>query len=171
MIHHTTKYDNSLHYLFETELLYQSKKTLVVFTPSGVSLESYRGKLKAQSNMLMFYFRDHLFNVHIHWNQDWSPKMHYVNIASHAKWSDKKISAIDLDLDLIRFSGTDEIILDDEDEFLAHSTLYNYPKDLIQKCWNEVDILRQEMTLRQGLWCDDIFDWRPGKPLPDLYPP
>ena len=168
MNHHTTKYDNSLHYLFETEVLYQSERTLVAFTPCGVFLESYRGKFKLRSNILMFFFKDHNYNVHIHWNQDWSPRMHYVNIASKASWDDKKITAIDLDLDLIRFSGADEVILDDEDEFLEHSKLYKYPKDLIEMCWKEIDTLRNEMFLRQGLWSDEIFNWRPGKSLSDF---
>ncbi len=168
MIHHTTKYDNSLHYLFETEVIYQSENTLVVFTPCEVSLESYRGKLISKSNVLMFYYRDQNYNVHIHWDKDWSARMHYVNIASKASWNDKKISAIDLDLDLIRFSGTDEIILDDEDEFWEHNTLYKYPEDLKHMCLKEVDILQNEMKLQKGIWGDDIFKWRPGKSLPDF---
>ncbi len=166
MKHHTTKYNNNLHYLFETEVLYQSDKSIVAFTPFGVNLESYRGKFKTSTNMLMFFFNNRTHNIFIHWNKDWSPRMHYVNIASKANWNDDRITAIDMDLDLIRFSGTDEVVLDDEDEFLNHSKLYKYPKDLIEICWKEVDILRNEMILREGLWGDEIFNWRPGKSLP-----
>ncbi len=154
------------HYLFETEVIYQSENTLVIFSPCGVSLDSYRGKVISESNILLFYYREQNYNVHIHWNQDWSPKMHYVNIASKANWDDGKISAIDLDLDLIRFFGSDEIILDDEDEFLENSTLYKYPEDLKTICLKEVDKLRKNLKLRQGLWSDEIFKWRPGKSLP-----
>ncbi|MBB6480023.1 DUF402 domain-containing protein [Spirochaeta isovalerica] len=167
MIHHTTKFNSDIHYRFETEIIYESDSTLVVYTPSDTPLKSYRGAFNTHTHILMFYFRDRYHNIHIHWNPDWTPRMHYVNIASKADWDSERVSAIDLDLDLIRFYNSDEIILDDEDEFEENSSRYSYPADLIERCRDEARIIRKDMSSRKGIWSDDIFSWRPGVSLPE----
>lgn len=167
MIHHTTKYNSDIHYCFETELIYESENTLAVYTPSDTPLKSYRGEFNTHTHILMFYFRDRLHNIHIHWNPDWTPRMHYVNIASKADWNKEKVSAIDLDLDLIRFFNSDEIILDDEDEFEENSGRYCYPADLIDRCRTEAVNIRTKMSSRRGIWSDEIFKWRPGEGIND----
>ncbi|MBN2657305.1 MAG: DUF402 domain-containing protein [Spirochaetales bacterium] len=166
MIHHTTKYNSGTHYRFETRKIYESEKILAVYTPCDTPLKSYRGEFNTHTHILMFYFRDRLHNIHIHWNPDWSPRMHYVNIASEADWNGEQVSAIDLDLDLIRFFGSEEIILDDEEEFEENSSRYSYPPDLIVRCRREADQVREEMGTRLGIWSDEIFSWRPGEKLP-----
>lgn len=65
-------------------------------------------------------------------------------------WSDEKVSAVDMDLDLIRFAGEDEIILDDEDEFLENSQIFNYPKELIDMCRIEAEFCEKKCYQGKG---------------------
>jgi len=54
----------------------------------------------------------------------------YVNIDTPAVWEDARISVVDLDLDVIRFSdGRVEVV--DEDEFALHQQRFGYPPELI----------------------------------------
>jgi protein associated with RNAse G/E len=55
----------------------------------------------------------------------------YCDIATVPHWADEtEITAIDLDLDVIR-RRTGEVILVDEDEFAAHQVKYDYPADVV----------------------------------------
>jgi hypothetical protein len=55
----------------------------------------------------------------------------YVDITTPPRWTaPDRVTAIDLDLDVIRFQD-DRIMLDDEDEFEAHRVSYGYPSDIV----------------------------------------
>jgi uncharacterized protein len=57
----------------------------------------------------------------------------YVDIATPAVWpAADHVTAVDLDLDVIRF-GNGDVVLEDEDEFEEHRLLYSYPDDLIER--------------------------------------
>ncbi len=56
----------------------------------------------------------------------------YVDVSMPAEWlSDRHVTAVDLDLDVIRFRDG-RTILDDEDEFAEHQVSLGYPKDVIE---------------------------------------
>lgn len=57
----------------------------------------------------------------------------YVDVSMPPQWpNDKHVTAVDLDLDVIRLrDGT--VFLDDEDEFAEHQVSLGYPKDVIEK--------------------------------------
>src|SRR4029453_16243992 len=54
----------------------------------------------------------------------------YVNIQTPAVWDGDRVTTVDLDLDIVRFTdGRLEIV--DRDEFELHQGLYGYPEDLV----------------------------------------
>jgi protein associated with RNAse G/E len=54
----------------------------------------------------------------------------YVNISTPAVWSDGRIVATDVDLDVIRYAdGRVEVV--DREEFELHQELYDYPQAII----------------------------------------
>jgi uncharacterized protein len=55
----------------------------------------------------------------------------YVDIATVPVWSDGTVTAVDLDLDVIR-GWTGRVWVDDEDEFAANRVRYAYPSDLVR---------------------------------------
>lgn len=165
IIHHTTKYDGSIHYRYPVEIIAQTDTAIAVFVAANVPLHSYRGDFRTTMHILQLFFADVYHNISIAWEYDWSPRMHYVNIATPATWNDGRVTAIDLDLDLILKPETDKIILDDEDEFTAHIDRFGYPDELIRRCRAEVDRLWPAMEARTGVFGHDIFHWRPEDDL------
>ncbi|MGH7921062.1 MAG: DUF402 domain-containing protein [Candidatus Dormibacteraceae bacterium] len=55
----------------------------------------------------------------------------YVDVCTPARWHGNRMTAIDLDLDVLRL-GDGEIRVDDEDEFALHQVELRYPGWLIQ---------------------------------------
>lgn len=165
MLLNTTKYDGGLHYRFEVETVYRDSEVLAVYREPDVELESYRGTFTAPGHLLNVFYAARFHNIAIMWLRDWTPRMHYVNVATPAQWDDRRVTAADMDLDIIRFAGEDRVILDDEDEFALHTRSMSYPADLVSRCLAEADALRRRMVARDGLFSDSIFDWRPGTEL------
>ena len=165
ILHHTTKYDGSLHYRFPAEVVHRSKETLILYRGPGISVDSYRGSMIAEHHVLLFYYGNRHHNVVVFWQEDWSPRMHYVNIITPPEWNGRVVTAVDMDLDLIRFATENRVIVDDEDEFEKHIKLYNYPQQLVDTCRGELDRIREAMSIEKGVLSNSIFDWRPGEPV------
>jgi hypothetical protein len=74
----------------------------------------------------------------------------YVDITSVPRWHDDLVTAVDLDLDVVRrFDGS--WYVDDEDEFAEHQVAYGYPADVIAgaeaECARVVDEIRSGAAL------------------------
>jgi protein associated with RNAse G/E len=161
IIQHTTKYDGTIHYRFPAEVVAESEEALALYRKPGVPFESYRDNRIGENHMLILFYQNRYHNVEIAWKADWEPAMHYLNIASPAEWDRVVVTAVDLDLDLIR-RATGEILIDDEDEFELHIERFHYPKELIDRCRSELERLHIAMQERRGILSDQIFDWRPA---------
>ncbi len=75
----------------------------------------------------------------------------YVDITTVPEWRGPSVSMVDLDLDVIGMNDG-SVIVDDEDEFVAHQTLLGYPATV-------VDTARQscELQLAAVLGRDEPF--------------
>lgn len=166
MLLNTTKYDGSLHYRFMTRPVYEDDETLVVYRGTDEEIRSYRGTFTADNHIINIFFASRYHNIVIMWNRDWTPHMHYVNIATPATWDDRRVTAVDMDLDIIRRAGEERVILDDEDEFAHHTGVMEYPEKLVDRCRREVDVIHSRVTAREGIFDNRIFEWRPDRELP-----
>ena len=126
-------------------------------------MRSYRGTMIAQRHLLLFFYGNRYHNTVISWHEDWSPHMHYVNIATPAEWDGISVSAIDMDLDLFRLVRDGIVVIDDEDEFEKHIVLFQYPRKLVDTCRGELERVHEAMSSRRGVLSESIFDWRPGE--------
>lgn len=71
----------------------------------------------------------------------------YVDITSVPQWHDDLVTAVDLDLDVIRlFDGS--WFVDDEDEFAEHQVVLGYPVDVIAEA--EAECVRVVDEIRSG---------------------
>ena len=168
MLHHTTKYDGTIHYRFPVDVVHESGDVIVVYRAHGVRMHSYRGTFSSDWHSLFFFYADRYHNVAVAWMPDWTPRLHYVNIATPASWADGTLSAVDLDLDLILQARDGQIILDDEDEFQEHIDVFGYPQHLVRTCRNETSRIEQAMKERRGVFSDAAFEWRPGDDVDPL---
>jgi protein associated with RNAse G/E len=158
---HSTKFNGSKHYRFESFVVSESADEIRVYNGPGVALDSYRGQLTSISHNLRIYWPDRFWNLSIRWRPDWSLEDYYVNIATPAKWTSEQIDWVDLDLDLILSPDSPEPLLDDQDEFERHAVKWKYPADLVQTCWATVEHVRHVMRRRESPFDDTIARWRP----------
>lgn len=158
----STKYDGSLHYDYTAGLVRIEPNLLVVYTPPGISVDSYRGKQIARRHSLELYWSDRYYNIHVNWSSDWQTHSHYVNIATPATWHTGEANYIDLDLDVIWRATTNEVILDDEDEFLLHQQRFGYPAELIAQAWDSSHEVRSLIAQRAYPFDGSLYTWRPN---------
>ena len=158
---HSTKYDGSLHYRYPMMVVREDPNLLILYVSPGTLCESYRGQLTARHHSLELYWSDRFYNLTVMWYADWRPRMHYVNVATPATWSDGTLRFIDLDLDVIWRSDTGEVILDDEDEFALHQVRFGYPSDLIARAWRTGGEVRDLIARRSYPFDGSLHTWRP----------
>jgi hypothetical protein len=79
-------------------------------------------------------------------NDDRSHIHTYVDITSPSTWtSESRLTAIDLDLDVIRY-WDGRVLLDDEDEFDEHRIAYGYPEDVVSSARRAADEILEAVT-------------------------
>jgi protein associated with RNAse G/E len=159
---HSTKYDGSLHYRYNTTLVHEEANALMLYMQPGTPIESYRGSMIAEYHNLQIYWSDRRYNLHVSWYAEWRPLNHYVNVATPAVWNDGTLNFIDLDLDVIWRSSTGEVILDDEDEFALHQVHFGYPSHLIEQSLRSSLEVRQLIAQRSYPFDGSLHAWRPN---------
>ncbi|HEU5015743.1 MAG TPA: DUF402 domain-containing protein [Roseiflexaceae bacterium] len=158
---HSTKYDGSIHYRYNATVVREEVNLLHLYRPPGTKATSYRGERLGTRHSLEIFWADRPYNLHVIWYPDWQPAMHYVNIATPATWHDGRLHFIDLDLDVIWRARTDEIMLDDEDEFELHQARFGYPQELIAQAWHTSREVQDMMAHRVYPFDGSLLAWRP----------
>jgi uncharacterized protein len=162
---HSTKYDGSLHYHYDSVVVREESNLLVLYTAPGTPTQSYRGFVTASNHSLELYWTDRLYNLHVNWYADWRPRSHYINIATPATWHDGTLRFVDLDLDVIWRTPSGEVILDDEDEFSLHQVRFGYPAELIAQALRSGEEVREMIARRVYPFDGSLHEWRPhGSP-------
>ncbi len=157
----STKFDGSLHYQFESQLVSASANEIRLYTPPRVKLVTYRGELSTTSHSLRIFYTDRAWNVMIRWHADWRLEEHYVNIAEPATWDGRVVRWVDLDLDIIHHAGAAEPVLDDEDEFERHRVKWGYPQDVVDRAWASVETVWAMMKRAETPFDEQTTLWRP----------
>jgi hypothetical protein len=157
---HSTKYDGSLHYRYRMMVVREEPNLMVLYGAPGTPIDSYRGQSVAIYHALEFYWSDRFYNLIVTWHADWRPRLHYVNVATPATWHNDTLHFIDLDLDVIWRADTDEVILDDEDEFTEHQVRFGYPPDLIARVWRSSEEVRAMIAGRSYPFDGSLHAWR-----------
>jgi hypothetical protein len=124
------KYDGSLHWNYETDLLGEDEHG--IWVAAGPATRVFKGttlKGPPESPHVL------LFPRQAWWTGCFNAEPHrteiYCDITSVPHWpSETEVTAIDLDLDVRRRRhGAVELL--DEDEFAAHQVRYGYPADVV----------------------------------------
>ena len=155
---HSTKYDGSLHYRYPAEVVSLGPTEARVFTPAGTACESYRGPVDIAHPVLMVYWTDRPWNLHLSWFPDGRLRHWYVNVATPATWDDGVLRFVDLDVDVIlRASG--EIVVLDEDELAEHRVRFGYPDALVEHVHATAREIRAAMAARTYPFDDALTGW------------
>jgi protein associated with RNAse G/E len=81
----------------------------------------------------------------------WASVEVYVDITTVPQWSDGTMTAVDLDLDVIR-SRSGRVWVDDEDEFADHRVRFGYPDDVVRLASRSCDDVLAAVTARAGAY-------------------
>jgi protein associated with RNAse G/E len=71
----------------------------------------------------------------------------YADICTPARWEPRRVTMVDLDLDVARTPAGDSRILD-EDEFEEHRIAYAYPDDVVHSARSAAAVLLEKISAR-----------------------
>lgn len=122
------KWPDRLHWQFETRRLGEDEHGVWLYAPPGTIAQCGDEPPKALYGFVTCVPDGEWWLAEFYWNHPWHEV--YVNIGTPPVWDGRRVSQIDLDLDVARrIDGT--VVVLDEDEFDAHRARYGYPVDLI----------------------------------------
>jgi protein associated with RNAse G/E len=123
------KWPDRKHWQFESEVLGEDDFGVWLYTaPGSVVQRGAEEPTSLTSGFVGLAPRDEWWMAEFYWDH---PRHEiYVNIGTPCEWSEKGVTSIDLDLDVVRhLDGLVEVL--DEDEFLDHQVRHAYPQHLI----------------------------------------
>lgn len=162
---HSTKFDGSLHYRYDVEVVARTPGMIALYLALGTPFDSYRGSFTAKRHYLLLHWSDRAYNLEVMWEADWRPRSHYVNVATPSVWDSESVRFVDLDLDVIWEAASGAIILDDADEFAEHRVRYGYPPELVNQAWDTVREVHELFRAAIPPFDGRLYTWRPGTPL------
>ncbi len=124
-----TKWDGSLHWHFRLQLLGEDEHGVWLAAPSGTSLQ--RGDEPPTTEHDGFLVLVPPMDTWMAlWNVEDDPEL-YVDVTSVAQWSGDEVTAVDFDLDVVRYRDG-RVALLDEDEFEEHQVEFGYPGAVVE---------------------------------------
>jgi protein associated with RNAse G/E len=96
------------------------------------------GNITAGTVSLEYFWSDQWYNVFKFVRPGGELHCHYCNIALPAKWSERELSFVDLDVDIVVDADNSVKVLD-EDEFEANRLIFGYPADIVAGVRNAVE--------------------------------
>lgn len=141
------KYNNKLHYEWQTILIKENDNYVLVKGEIGRKLKHYtKGKVfNCPLKSLEFFSLTEGFTVNIDISNSGDIE-YYCNICLPSKFNleEKNLSFIDLDLDLI-IDNKGHLKVIDEDEFILNSVSMSYPKDIIDLTYKNLENLKKKI--------------------------
>lgn len=124
------KWPDRLHWQLEGERLGEDEHGVWLLVPRNtVARRGYEPAMQTPYGFVMLIPEAEFWLVEFYWDNPEHPV--YVNIGTPPEWHGDRVTQVDLDLDVVR-RPDGEIEVVDEDEFLAHQVLYEYPQELIE---------------------------------------
>jgi protein associated with RNAse G/E len=152
-----TNYDGSPHWVHPALLLHAGDDLVITQTAAGLVIDREAGTFTSPFNTRGHYWPDRWFNVIRLEKQDgktgaWKLDGFYCNIASPVQFDGDTVGYVDLQLDVRVFVGDDggwwhRVI--DQDEFEEARKLYEYPLELVERCWAAVDQVIELLNARR----------------------
>lgn len=176
----TFKYPDVVRYFFPAIVVKDEPEQLWVYSPSGAPVFSGKDNTlyHQKSHNLTFFFPDRDYNVIIFWNENWDFRFYYVNMALPFEREEDLCSYIDLDLDVLWCTAdsvlvkegqrTDEVYIEDRDEYEARKVEYNYPPEIMERA--EASLLEVLELIKDRVFPFDgsLIGWRPSEEMESL---
>ncbi|HLF40836.1 MAG TPA: DUF402 domain-containing protein [Acidimicrobiia bacterium] len=82
------------------------------------------------------------------WNESYKYEI-YVDVTGEPRWSAGEVTAVDLDLDVVRWRDGGRVEVLDEDEFAEHRMRFGYPPDVVAGARSTADWLVEAVGARR----------------------
>ena len=123
------KYDHREHYAWDTVVRGMLPGLTVVGRPGPRELHHYSKDaiFTFQTDATEFFWDQLPFSIGISWSSERNELRWYCNIHQALWFEDNNIHFVDLDIDVVK-QANEPFHLVDEDEFIEHAQLYDYPE-------------------------------------------
>ena len=140
------KYDGRLHYEQPLQLKEKFDNHIVLEGAIGRELIHYTREtvFKFDAETYEYFFTDRWYTAALVFDDERKVIHVYCNIAIPCEIKEDTVEFIDLDVDVIVRDGVIEVV--DLDEFEEHKKLYGYGKELENKVFNTVEIVKRDIT-------------------------
>lgn len=144
-----TKYDGSLHWHFTMHPLGSDEHGVWLGAPHGTPVQRGNERPIPSPAFTLLIPRDDW------WTAVWNAAagatpFHYevyVDVTTPATWEPRRVTMVDLDLDVVR-TRTGECSIHDEDEFAEHAPAFGYPPDVVASARRSADLLLERVAAR-----------------------
>ncbi|GAB3059051.1 DUF402 domain-containing protein [Salinicoccus sesuvii] len=158
------KYDGSLHYSWDADIIEKTEDYLLVKGRAGRQLRHYTKKQTyiCPTPSLEFFSLKEGFTVNIDIHPDGDLE-YYCNIALPSEYKNGQIHFVDLDVDFVKMPDADWKLMD-YDEFKSNSQLFNYPDHILSFVNQSIEALEEKIKTRvfpfDGFFADYILHIR-----------
>lgn len=154
---HAYKHNGGIYRSWDHAIVLEATEDYLILVNEAVIVTEINGrKWRTHEPAIWFFFKNHWYNVismlknnGIHY---------YCNIASPFTYDGKVIKFIDYDIDIKVFPDGFTKVLDLK-EFNRNKITYNYPLDLQNIVWNEVQKLKLQIKAKETLFSEK-FVWK-----------
>lgn len=127
------KADTTNYRWWQTTVESVSENEIVTFTPPGHKVEQPAGGWVSRYTIRAFYWLDKFYNLLEVYEEDGSLVEIYIHIASPVNIRNNEIHYTDFELDVVRMSGRETEVLD-EDEFAEATKTFGYSAEFQAHC-------------------------------------
>ncbi len=143
------KYDGTIHRSWQAQVIGQTSDLIeLVGTFDKEVVHTRIGVIKRATVSYEFFWLDRWYNIFRFHEPDGSLRNFYCNIGFPPRIDSDSVSYVDLDIDILVWKDYSFEILDME-EFESNSLLFNYPKNVIEKCLHTIQELKSMIINRQ----------------------
>ena len=122
------KWDGARHWQFVMQRLGEDEHGLWLWSPAGSAMQRGDEPVRCSKAINLKLIPENKW-----WTAIWSwqrPQDLYIDIITPPQWKGSTVTMVDIDLDLVRWAdGSVEVL--DEEEFVAHQELFDYPDRLV----------------------------------------
>jgi len=122
------KWDGSRHWQFTMARLGEDEHGLWLWSPPGTDMQRGHEPMRQSTRVNVKLIPDNRWWTAI-WHHGHDVDL-YVDIITPPSWNGSKVTMVDIDLDVMRWTdGHAEVV--DEDEFEEHRVVFDYPERLV----------------------------------------
>lgn len=152
------KWPDQPHWEHDAVLLGEDEQGVWVGAPAGTLMTRPGVELLSGQAQVTLLPRDRAFVATFYAPGGSSVCDVYVDIATVPVWSGATVTAVDLDLDVVR-GWTGRVWVDDEDEFAAHQVSLGYPPEVVAAAETSCAEVLEAVTRRSGPFSGVHLDW------------